>query len=99
MPKRALSNSPRDMQVKSAPMVRPIGPHRHTWEEVGMDDVYEVYQQCSACGARRARSGDISGAKRQDWLTGGPWEVNGEALSFNRRRGRPRKVEEDDILS
>ncbi len=98
-----IEGSPRNMMIGRAPHGRPahiktIGPHQHSWQHVGRDGSGEVYEVCSACGTRRAQSGDLVNAKRQDWLHGGPWdqaasepENETEAFAFPRKRGRPPK--------
>ena len=89
----------RSESVRSSDHIREIGPHSHRWSLVGRDPTGESYQECIDCGTRRATSGDLAGARRQDWLQGGEWEPKAEEgeqgghedFTFPRRRGRPPK--------
>lgn len=50
------------------PGVRAVGPHVHTWVEIGRDAQGEVYRECSFCGARSCVHRARFEAFRQDWL-------------------------------
>lgn len=86
--------------------VRNVGPHVHTWVEVGRDAQGEIYRECSFCGARSVAYRARFEALRQDWLNYRedwaaapepapepvPEPEDDEPEPVKRKPGRPRKL-------
>lgn len=63
-----------NMMVGSASHIREVGPHLHTWNEVGRDRAGFRYFECGSCGARRTDYPLMTQAERASWLCGGAWK-------------------------
>lgn len=68
-------------RMMNSSTVREIGPHGHRWHTVGIDAHGIQYEECKECGTRRVHPSAASRKRmRQDWLDGGPWDLEAEGV-------------------
>jgi hypothetical protein len=76
-------------RMSTSSHIREVGAHVHSWQRVGVDGNNDLYQECDTCGTRRVRT-SVTGRTplRQDWINGGPWEVEEETQEKRKSRKR-----------